>query len=51
MYLNKICLFLYNEFDIVVIIWIVKKLFKQIDWTYKKIDIIFFQIISWLMFL
>ena len=36
------CLFLYDEFDIVVIIWTVKKLFKRIDWTHKKIDIIFF---------
>ena len=42
MYLNEMCLFLYDEFDIVVIIWIVKKFFKRIDWTHKKIDIILF---------
>ena len=41
-YLNEMCLFLYDEFDIVVIIWIIKKLFKRVDWTHKKIDIIFF---------
>ena len=40
-YLNEMCLFLYDEFDIVVIIWIVKRFFKRIDWTHKKIDIIF----------
>ena len=41
MYLNEMCLFLYDKFDIVVIIWTVKRFLKRIDWTHKKINIIF----------